>query len=69
MKVQQFLHFKGQSQSALAGALGISQGYFSELCSGKKSIPSSLVIPLAEMIGASIEDTLRAFEKVRQQHE
>lgn len=69
MKVQELLHFRGKTQSTLACALGISQGYFSELCAGRKTIPSPLVIPLAELIGASIEDVHRAFEKVRQQHE
>jgi transcriptional regulator with XRE-family HTH domain len=69
MKVQELLHFRGKTQSALADALGFSQGYFSEVCSGKKPLLLSKVLPLAELIGAPVEDVVRAFEKVRQQHE
>lgn len=45
-KLQQFLNASGTRQSALAGTLGITRGYMSELVSGRK-VPS---LPLAFQI-------------------
>lgn len=69
MKVQEILHFKGMTQTQVAQALGLSKSNVSSMFRGIKPLPLELVPPLAEMIGASVEDVVAAFLKVRQTHE
>jgi hypothetical protein len=68
MDVQQELHFKGMRAYQIAKRLGLSKGFFSEICHGKKKMPSDKLVPLAELLGTPVETIVMAFHKVRQTH-
>jgi transcriptional regulator with XRE-family HTH domain len=69
MKVQEFLHFRGKTQTQVADALGISNGHFSEMCRGIKGFPLDKVLPLAEMMNLAAVDVVSAFVTVRETYE
>lgn len=65
MEIEKHLWLRGKSQQEIAEVLGISQGYLSQICAGKKDLPLVLLIPFAEIIEAPIADVATAFHKIR----
>lgn len=65
MEIEKYLWLRGKSQGEIAEVLGISQGYLSEICAGKKDLPFVLLIPFAEIIEAPVTDVATAFHNIR----
>lgn len=64
INVQAQLHFRGMTQSEIAGRLGISRAWFSKWCNGAAPIPLEKVIALSELLDAPVEDVARAFNRI-----
>jgi transcriptional regulator with XRE-family HTH domain len=64
MKVQQILHFRGLSQREIAEKLNMSEGYFSQLCRGRRTPPFHILTPLAALLETQVEDVVNAFQQV-----
>ena len=69
MNVQEFLHFRGKTQTEVAEALGISRSYFSEMCRGARPFLFEHIRPLAHLIRADVDAIVYAFTTVRENHE
>lgn len=65
MEIEKHLWLRGLKQAQIADDLGISQNYLSDICAGKRELPLRLVIPLAALVQASVEDVVNAFATVR----
>jgi predicted transcriptional regulator len=65
MKVQDILHFRGMSQVEIADAIEVTPPRFSLMCRGRAPLPLCKVVPLADVLHASIQDVVLAFNQIR----
>jgi plasmid maintenance system antidote protein VapI len=64
MDIEELLWFRGKKRGQIAAALGISQPYFSNICTGKAALPFACVMPLAEILQTTPGAIVEAFAAV-----
>lgn len=68
MEIDKHLWLRGMKQADIAEHLGISVPYLSQIGNGQRDMPFELVLPFSELIGARVDNVVKAFAEVRRAH-